>query len=395
MIIGIANSIGQRWGGGVILPFEFTIDTNNTSTGSSASNQFKLPLVSSLPLNAVVDWGDGNTDTITVWNQAETTHTYASAGTYTVSITGDLSGWQFNNGGDRLKMLNVVSWGALNISVDSGFYGCSNMTSTASDVPTITSTSLALYFESTKFNGELNYWDVSGVSNFSRMFRLASFFNKPLDLWDMSSATNLQTMFAYSSFNQNINSWNVSNVTNFTNTLAYCSFNQPLNLWTLNTLQPVNLQGMFESNNAFNQNIGSWNTQAVTNMRYMFDDCPTFNNGGSNSIGSWNTSAVTQMTNMFFNATSFNQDISDWDVNQVSNFTNFMTSVTLSTTNYDLLLVDWEANLQSAYPGGVGYPFTISISFGGSKYTLGSSAATARASLISNFGWTITDGGGI
>jgi hypothetical protein len=99
-------------------PFEFTINTANTSTGSTASDQFKLPLVSSLTLNAVVDWGDGSSDTITVFNQAETTHTYASSGTYTVSITGDLSGWKFNNAGDKLKILNVTSWGILIINVE-------------------------------------------------------------------------------------------------------------------------------------------------------------------------------------------------------------------------------------------------------------------------------------
>ena len=77
--------------GPVAIPtFEFTINTNNTSTGSTTNTQFKLPLVSSLPLNAVVDWGDNTTDTITTWNQAQTTHTYASAGTYTIKITGDL-----------------------------------------------------------------------------------------------------------------------------------------------------------------------------------------------------------------------------------------------------------------------------------------------------------------
>ena len=70
--------------------FEFTVKTDNA--GVSTSTQFQLPLVSSLPLNAVVDWGDGNTDTITTFNQAETLHTYTSAGTYTISITGDLSG---------------------------------------------------------------------------------------------------------------------------------------------------------------------------------------------------------------------------------------------------------------------------------------------------------------
>jgi hypothetical protein len=67
----------------------------------------------------------------------------------------------------------------------------------------------------------------------------------------------------------------------------------------------------------------------------------------------------------------------------------------LSTTNYDLLLDEWEETLQALYPNGVGYPYTISINFGGSQYTLGSAAETARTSLINNFSWTITDGGGV
>jgi len=70
-------------------------------------------------------------------------------------------------------------------------------------------------------------------------------------------------------------------------------------------------------------------------------------------------------------------------------------SVILSTQNYDSILVDWEAYLQISFPSGTGYTPTISIDFGGSKYTLGSAAATARQSLITNFGWTIVDGGGI
>jgi hypothetical protein len=49
--------------------------------------------------------------------------------------------------------------------------------------------------------------------------------------------------------------------------------------------------------------------------------------------------------------------------------------------------------LDTTFPGGAGYTPTISISFGGSQYTGGGAAATARASLINNFNWTITDGG--
>jgi surface protein len=203
-------------------PFEFTINTANTSAGSTAANQFKLPLVSSLPLNAVVDWGDGSSDTITVFNQAETTHTYASSGTYTVSITGDLSGWRFDQGGDCRKMLEIVHWGVLNITTNRIFGGCINMICTASDAPLITTTNLQLLFaDCLLFNGNISNWDVSNVAILDRMFIAATAFNQDIGSWDVSSVTNMQGMFqSATSFNQDIGSWDVSNVTNFTNFMA-------------------------------------------------------------------------------------------------------------------------------------------------------------------------------
>jgi hypothetical protein len=171
------------------LPFEFIINTANLSTGSSNDNQFKLPLVSSLPLNAIVDWGDGNTDNITVFNQTETLHTYASVGIYTIKITGDLSGWQFNNGGDRNKMLNIANWGVLNISVSAGFYGCLNMTCSATDAPTISSPigALRLFFSAISFNGAIGNWDMSNVTNIRDMLRGATAFNQNIGNWNVSN----------------------------------------------------------------------------------------------------------------------------------------------------------------------------------------------------------------
>jgi len=288
--VGLGIGVGK--GGGAAVPtFQFTVDT--TQSGTSASDQFTLPLTTSTGLDANVDWGDGTSDNITSHTAPEVTHTYASSGTYTINIAGDLLGWQFNNGGDKLKMGDVEKWGTLNISVDAGFYGCTNMTCTATDAPTITTTSLKSYFRScSNFNGSIENWDTSSVTNMQEIFRSA---------------------------------------------------------------------------NLFNQDIGNWDVSNVTNMRTMFRQ-----------------------------ASSFDQNISNWDINQVSDFTSFMQSATgLSTTNYDALLIDWEANLQAAYPGGVGYPYTISVDFGGSQYTLGSAAETARTSLINNFSWTITDGGGV
>ena len=136
--------------------FVFTIDTENTSSGSSLNTQFMMPLVSSGSYNATVNWGDGSSDTITSYNQQEVTHTYSSAGQYEISIEGTLQGWQFNNAGDRLKMLDVKQWGVLDLSTSASFYGCTNLDASATDAPTISSTSFNNMFrECTNFNGAI------------------------------------------------------------------------------------------------------------------------------------------------------------------------------------------------------------------------------------------------
>ena len=68
------------------------------------------------------------------------------------------------------------------------------------------------------------------------------------------------------------------------------------------------MNSVFSSANAFNQDIGSWNTAQVTDMAYMFASASAFNQ----DIGSWNTAQVTAMHGMFQYASAFNQDISSW-----------------------------------------------------------------------------------
>ncbi len=63
--------------------------------------------------------------------------------------------------------------------------------------------------------------------------------------------------------------------------------------------------------------------------------------------------------------------------------------------NYDALFIAWEADLQTAYTSGSGYTATITVDFETSQFTLGGAAATAKNSLLTTFGWTITDGGGV
>ena len=63
------------------------------------------------------------------------------------------------------------------------------------------------------------------------------------------------------------------------------------------------MKQMFYKVTAFDQNIGNWNTAAVTDMPDMFKGATSFNQ----DIGNWDTSAVVYMFGMFNQASAFNQ----------------------------------------------------------------------------------------
>ena len=421
--VGISNAITPT---AVVTPFAFTANTNNISAGSSTATQFKLPLTTSTGLNIVVDWGDATTSTITSHLAAAVTHTYASAGTYSISITGTLPGWQFINVGDKLKILNIASYGVLNITTNAIFRGCTNLISNATDAPTITTTDLSQTFrDCTNFNGNVGSWNVSAVINMTSMFQGATAFNQNIGSWNVSAVTNMTSMFsAATNFNQNISSWNTNAVTIMASMFSVASaFNQPIGTW--NTALVTSMSGMFNNATAFNQPL-SFNTGAVTNMSSMFSGASAFNStltfntalvtnmssmfssaiafnqplsfntasvtnmsfmfssaSAFNQALTFNTGAVTNMSSMFILATAFQQNIGSWNVAICTNFTSFMstkTPATFSTTNLDAI-----------YNGWVTVQSSRTISFGTAKY---SAAGTAgRGFLTGTKLWTITDGG--
>lgn len=252
--------------------FITTWNTALTGSGTTASNQVKLPLYSGGTYGFYVEWGDGNTDHITSYNQAETTHTYSSEGIYDVKIYGTIEGFGFSDSlKDNIKLIDVKKWGDVKLH-NNGFQlsSTNNLTGfSAQDVPVLTH-----------------------VTNMGCMFASAYLFNGNISSWDVSNVTNMICMFAHAhSFNQNISSWNVSNVTE---------------MW-----------GMFVDTPAFNQNISSWNVSNVTDMGYMFQYATAFNQ----NISSWNVSNVTDMSYMFRYAFVFNQNLDSWNVTNVANMT--------------------------------------------------------------------------
>jgi surface protein len=253
----------------------------------------------------------------------------------TISIDGTIQGWQFNAPGDYLKLNNINRWGALDIHNTAMFYRCGAMTCTATDAPTVSTTSFSSMFRNcTNFNGAIGNWDISSVESLYLAFRFCTVFNKSIDSWDVSNVTNMtQTFYECSSFDQDLNSWDTSNVVSMDRALFNC------------------LQ--------FNGDIYSWDTTNVENMTYMFYNCNSFDQ----SLAAWNIENVTNLNKIMQNATG------------------------LSTSNYNLTLVSWaHQNVNSG----------LAVDFGGSQYSAGGAAAASRNILTSApNNWIISDGGSV
>ena len=118
------------------------------------------------------------------------------------------------------------------------------------------------------------------------------------------------------------------------------------------------------------------NLSSCTNAGSMFYQCSNIT-----TVPLFDLSSVTDASGMFAYCAALTT-VPLLNLSNVTNAGNMFSGVTLTTQSYSDFLI----NLATL-------PLQSGVSFhgGNSKYNL--IAAIARAYLISNFGWTITDGG--
>merc|ERR1719159_1333105 len=69
---------------------------------------------------------------------------------------------------------------------------------------------------------------------------------------------------------------------------------------------------MFQGAEKFNQELKTWDTKAVKNMKNMFKGAAEFNKELTQAGGKWDTGEVTTMQNMFNGAAKFDKDLTSW-----------------------------------------------------------------------------------
>ena len=320
--------------------FESTWDT--TQAGS-ANDTVVLPLVSDGSYNFRIDWGDGksNRDDITVYNQSEVTHQYDDTGIYTIKVVGDITGWQFNNGGDDDKILDVSQWGPLIID-NFAFNGCSNLNVTAKDIFYLRSSTTNDLFRNCGSLLDIpgfHLFDTSHITSFRTMLYDSDNFASAADLnnWNTSNVTDMSYSFFDTEFSGKVSGWDTSNVTIMLQLFDGCNqFNDNIGNW--NTSKVTNMSSMLAGCSVFDQDVGNWDVSGVTSMSAMFSNCTNFNNGGSSSISGWDTSSCTSMQSMFWNDSNFNQPIGNWDVSKVGSMRQMLrgTSFNQDIGNWDV-----------------------------------------------------------
>tara|TARA_R110000744_G_scaffold378472_1_gene494668 strand:+ start:347 stop:1597 length:1251 start_codon:yes stop_codon:yes gene_type:complete len=292
---------------------------------------FVIPCINVGTFNATVDYGDGTgSQTVTAYNDANLTHSFATAGQHTITIDGTFPNVNFfNNGASRDRVDEVVDLGDVGwLNLFRAFRNCTNLTD---------------------FN--VGTADTSNVTTTAEMFHTCNALTT-LDLsnLDTSSVTNMYQMFI------NCSSLTSLDLSNFDNSIV------------------TNMSMMFFSCPSLaTLNVSNFNTPSVTNMSYMFYACSSLT---SLDASSFNTSSVNNMTLMLYNCSALtNLNIKHFNISSVTNGSNFLlnSNNALTTTQYDELLKAWAA--QDVQPN-------VSWHFGDAQY-----------SVESITGWTANAGG--
>lgn len=323
--------------------------------GTSVNTEITIPINNSYTYSYDVDWdNDGIFDTLGV--SGSITHNYGAIDSVAIAIRGEYPAPNFNASGDYLKLLSIEQWGSIVWKdMSNAFQGCDSAALNATDKPDLSQvTSMrAMFDDFGEINADLSNWNVSTINDFGKTFSATSF-TGDISNWDVGKATKMDAMFSNSLFNGDLSNWDVGNVTDFSQ--------------------------LFQNNEEFNQDISFWNTSSAIDMNSMFSGASSFNQ----DISNWPVGQVTDMMQLFQNALAFNQNIGNWDITGISHVMymyKMLEATNLSTANYDAILGGWAAQ---SVPSGINLG-TVSAGYCNSE--------TDRETLISTYGWSISDDG--
>jgi len=354
---------------------KFTLEVKSDNAGTSGTNQFTIPTTTGTYLYDYTT-SDGQSGTGITGDE---TITFASgAGTYEIYITGTFPYIYFDNGGDKLKLLRVLEWGDYGAGATTqsrAFYGCTNLSSIASDVDNLNLIILGdiMFLNCSSLTSLPSGLILGSLTNGREMFHDCSLSSLPSGM-TLGLVTDGTNMFLNNSLTSLPSGLILGSLTNGTNMFLNNSLTSLPAAMTLPSL--TNGREMFH-NCSLSSLPASMTLPALTIGDTMFRDNLLTSLPSGMTLG-----LVTDGELMFFN-NSLTSLPSGFTLASLTNGINMFNGNTIATADYSQLLVD----LESGNPNN-------SVTFHGGSSLYNATGKVARDILTGGVRlWTITDGG--
>jgi len=248
----------------------FIIEVKTDNAGSSNDNQFQFTGAEG-DYYVVAKQNDIVVATFDNLSGAETI-TLPSSGVYDLEIKAkEVNGFnriEFNDGGDKLKILDIKQWGTTQwSSFEDAFAFCENMIITATDVPDLSNVvNMRYMFYIINRNADplVTDWDTSNVTNMNNLFRNIDAENLDVSNWDVRQVTNMNNIFQGNKGNPDVSNWDVSSLVQATSMFRNArNANPNCKDWTPTSL--VDGSNMFTGTNMSIQNL----TDVYTNWSQL------------------------------------------------------------------------------------------------------------------------------
>ena len=341
----------------------------------TTSDTSSFTLRSSGTVDYEVDWGDGTVETLTT---TAPTHTYSSAGEYTIKVTpaeGSTYRPYFNDAVSDTSIASVSGTGGsqLGTTVENAWTGASNMTSFSSDIDTSAVTNFTRTWKGCSGLTSFPLIDITSGTFFNATWAQCSGFTE-FPVLDFSNATLLDATWNGCTGIITFPLINTSSVTNFSNAWIGCT-----GLTSFPVLDT-------SSATSFNQ---TWrNCSGLTSFPVLDTSSAT------NFVSTWRScSGITTFPSLdFSNGTTF---VASWrdcsslttfpslDFSNGTNFGNSWVNCALTAQSIENILTSLDAN------GASNVTLGISGGTNAAKSTWSTAANDAYDNLITK-GWTIS-----
>ena len=334
---------------------DFVIRVKTDNAGTSGSNQFTIPT-----LLGGYDYSVTTSEQSLTGQTGSVTLEWAVSGTYEIRISGNFPRIHFNNGGDKLKLIEIlnfgnVGWTSLGDGNGGSFFGCSNMDISRTATGDFTNvTSVRNGFRNCTSLTNFPAIDMPSASLLNGAWQgctsLASF-----PLIDLSSATNIGDF--------NNGAWQGCTALTSFPSINFASVLDAKDAWrdcSLSSFGTVLLPLVTDVR-------GAWRNNNLNTFPAL--DLPNATNFGGYNLGAWQGNGIISSfaTRNFY---------------AMTNGQNCFQGTTLPTPDYSDILITQRANNSNN-----------NVTFHGGSSTYNTSGGVARGELASIQLWNITDGG--